>query len=112
MKGKVTLVTGESSGIGKAAVLSFTNKGTKVVIASRNHETGKSVVHEILSSGGEAIWIGTDGSLAEQVESILQTTIDTYGRHDYAFINASTDGKGNWGADIEKQNGTKPSMTV
>jgi NAD(P)-dependent dehydrogenase (short-subunit alcohol dehydrogenase family) len=102
MVGKIALVTGGSSGIGKATALAFANEGARVVIASRTQETGEQVVHTIGQAGGEAIWIRTDVTQAAQVESMIQQIVDTYGQLDYAFNNAGSGGRGGLVADIEE----------
>jgi NAD(P)-dependent dehydrogenase (short-subunit alcohol dehydrogenase family) len=102
MQGKVALVTGGSSGIGKATALAFARRVAKVVIASRGQEKGEAVVEEIKGLGGEALWIQTDVSQAEQVEALVKRTIETYGRLDYAFNNGGSGGMGGWVADIQE----------
>lgn len=86
--GKVALVTGGSTGIGKAAAFAFAQAGAKVVIASRSVEEGEKAVHEICARGGDAIFIKTDVSQAKEVEALVDKTIDIYGRLDCAFNNA------------------------
>ncbi|GGA09384.1 SDR family oxidoreductase [Okeania sp. KiyG1] len=86
--GKVALVTGGSSGIGKAAALAFAQAGAKVVIASRGVEEGEQAVHEICARGSDAIFVKTDVSQANEVEALVNKTVDTYGRLDCAFNNA------------------------
>jgi NAD(P)-dependent dehydrogenase (short-subunit alcohol dehydrogenase family) len=103
MMGKVALVTGGSSGIGKATALAFANEGAKVVIASRTQEAGEQVVCTIREAGGEAIWVKTDVTQAAQVEAMIRETMDTYGRLDYAFNNAGSGGVGNLAAEMEEK---------
>jgi len=103
MAGKVALVTGGSSGIGKATALAFAREGAKVVIASRTQKSGEQVVRAIEASGGEATWIGTDVSQAAQVEALIRAIIATYGRLDYAFNNAGSGGRGGWVAEIQEE---------
>ncbi|GGA09403.1 SDR family oxidoreductase [Okeania sp. KiyG1] len=86
--GKVALVTGGSSGIGKAAALAFAQAGAKVVIASRGVEEGEQAVHEICARGSDAIFVKTDVSQAREVEALVNKTVDIYGRLDCAFNNA------------------------
>jgi NAD(P)-dependent dehydrogenase (short-subunit alcohol dehydrogenase family) len=102
MQGKVALVTGGSSGIGRATAIAFAQEGARVVIASRTQPRGEEVIREIREAGGEAIWVQTDVSQADQVEKMVQTTIATYGRLDYAFNNGGSGGMGNWVAEIEE----------
>ncbi|MFN2108051.1 MAG: glucose 1-dehydrogenase [Anaerolineae bacterium] len=99
---KVALVTGGSSGIGKATALAFAQCGAKVVIASRGQAHGEAAVEEIKSLGGDARWIQTDVSKADQVEAMVRGTIEAYGRLDYAFNNGGSGGKGGWIVDIQE----------
>jgi NAD(P)-dependent dehydrogenase (short-subunit alcohol dehydrogenase family) len=107
MAGKVALVTGGSSGIGRATALAFADEGAKVAIASRTQERGEVVVREIREAGGEAIWIQTDVSQADQVESMIREVVETYGRLDCAFNNAGSGGRGGWVAEIEEEDWDK-----
>ncbi len=88
--GKVALVTGGSSGIGKATALAFARAGANVVIASRRVTEGEQTVHEICERGGNAIFVKTDVSKASEVEGLMNQTIEFYGRLDYACNNAGT----------------------
>ena len=102
MLGKVALVTGGSSGIGKATALAFAQRGAKVVIASRGQAHGEAAVEEIKARGGDALWVQTDVSQAEQVEALVKRTIEAYGRLDYAFNNGGSGGMGGWITDIQE----------
>ena len=88
--GKVALVTGGSSGIGKATALAFARAGANVVIASRRVTEGEQTVHEICERGGDAIFVKTDISKASEVGGLMNQTIEFYGRLDYACNNAGT----------------------
>lgn len=107
MENKVALVTGGSSGIGEATAYAFANEGAKVVIASRTEENGLKVVAEIKKMGGEAIWIKTDVTQADQVKSMIQQIIDTYGRLDYAFNNGGSGGDGGSTAGMTEESWDK-----
>ncbi|MBN1371792.1 MAG: SDR family oxidoreductase [Anaerolineaceae bacterium] len=102
MEGKVALVTGGSSGIGKATALAFAREGAQVIIASRSQATGEAAVAEIAAAGGKAQWVQTDVSQAAQVQALFDQLISGYGRLDYAFNNGGSGGRGGWLADIEE----------
>ena len=87
--GTVALITGGSSGIGRATALSFARDGAMVVIASRGAERGEAVRHELEALGAEAEFIPTDVSQSDQVEFLMSRTIARFGRLDYAFNNAA-----------------------
>jgi NAD(P)-dependent dehydrogenase (short-subunit alcohol dehydrogenase family) len=90
MEGKVALVTGGSSGIGRAAALAFARAGARVVIAARGTERGNLAVREIRDSGGIAAFVRADVSQSEQVQALVAATVNEYGRLDYAFNNAAS----------------------
>jgi NAD(P)-dependent dehydrogenase (short-subunit alcohol dehydrogenase family) len=89
---KVVLVTGGSSGIGRATALAFAQKGAKVVVASRRVKESEETVELIQAAGGEAIFIQTDITQAVEVENLVAQTVAIFGRLDYAFNNAGTEG--------------------
>jgi NAD(P)-dependent dehydrogenase (short-subunit alcohol dehydrogenase family) len=85
---KVALVTGAASGIGKAAALAFAREGAKVVVADIAKEGGAETVRLIEEAGGEAIFVRCEISSAADVEAMVRTAVDTFGRLDCAFNNA------------------------
>lgn len=89
-QGKVALVTGGSSGIGKATAFAFARLGAKVVIASRRISEGEEAAREICERGGDALFVPTNVSRANEVEALVDKIVDVYGRLDYAFNNAGT----------------------
>jgi NAD(P)-dependent dehydrogenase (short-subunit alcohol dehydrogenase family) len=91
LEGRVALVTGGSSGIGRAAALAFASEGAKVVIAARGVERGEMSVREIEAAGGEAVFVRTDVSKAVEVEALIARVVEAYGRLDCAFNNAATE---------------------
>jgi NAD(P)-dependent dehydrogenase (short-subunit alcohol dehydrogenase family) len=90
---KVALVTGGSSGIGRATALAFAREGAKVVIADIAVEGGEETVRMIKEAGGDAIFVQTDVRRAEEVEALINLAVETYGRIDCAFNNAGIAGK-------------------
>ena len=88
VEGKVALVTGGASGIGRATALTFAREGAKLVIADMNEDGGQQTVHMITENGGEATFVQVDVSNASAVEAMISKTVETYGRLDCAHNNA------------------------
>jgi len=86
--GKVALVTGGTSGIGRETAIQFAKAGAKVVLAGRRTEAGEAVVNEITSAGGEAHFVQTDVTKEDQVKRLVEETVQHFGRLDIAFNNA------------------------
>jgi NAD(P)-dependent dehydrogenase (short-subunit alcohol dehydrogenase family) len=93
MKEKVALVTGASSGIGKATAEAFAAKGAHVVVAARRKEELDNLVASIEANGGKASAVKTDVSDAKSVELMVAHAIKVFGRLDYAINNAGVEGK-------------------
>lgn len=89
---KVALVTGASSGIGRAAAIAFAKEGAKVVLASRGEAGTLETLRMVEAAGGEGIFVKTDIAIARDVENMVQKTMETYGRLDCAFNNAGVSG--------------------
>jgi NAD(P)-dependent dehydrogenase (short-subunit alcohol dehydrogenase family) len=89
MDGKVALVTGGSSGIGRAAALLFARAGARVVIAARHPERGEAVVEQIRAAGGSAVFVQTDVAKAADAERMVAEAVHHFGRLDYAVNNAA-----------------------
>lgn len=85
---KVVLITGATSGIGRATAQAFAAEGAKVSFCGRRVPLGQDVEREIRNAGGEAIYIPADVRVPEQVEAFVNRTVDRYGRLDIAFNNA------------------------
>jgi NAD(P)-dependent dehydrogenase (short-subunit alcohol dehydrogenase family) len=88
LQGKVALVTGGNSGIGRAIAAGFANEGAKVVIAARNSTKGLEAVDAIKKGGGECQFVQTDVSNSGSVSALIQGILKTYGRLDCAVNNA------------------------
>ncbi len=85
--GKVCIITGASSGIGAAAARLFAKEGATVALAARRDKT-QDIVDEINSSGGKALFVRTDVLELDDIDNLVQTTIDTFGRIDVFYGNA------------------------
>jgi NAD(P)-dependent dehydrogenase (short-subunit alcohol dehydrogenase family) len=87
-EGKIALVTGAGSGIGRATALAFSAKGAKVVVADVDAKGGEATVNSIRESGKEAIFVKTDVSKSKDVQNLIHKAVEKYGRLDYAHNNA------------------------
>lgn len=86
--GKTALVTGSSSGIGRATALAFAREGAKTVVSDIDLTGGAETVKMIHDFGGECTFIEADVTKSTEVESLIQKTVDIYGQLDCAFNNA------------------------
>ena len=89
LSGKVAIVTGGGRGIGRAIALGLTGCGAKLVLAARTKEELEKVVSEIKGNGGEAVPVVTDLMVSEQINALVEATIQTYGRVDILVNNAA-----------------------
>jgi NAD(P)-dependent dehydrogenase (short-subunit alcohol dehydrogenase family) len=92
-QGKVALVTGGSSGIGRAAAVAFAKYGAKVIVAARRTDRGQNVVQQICDSGGNAHFIPADMAQPDRIRSLIEQTVKYFGCLDFAFNNAGIEGK-------------------
>ena len=92
MKGTVALITGASSGIGRATALAFAARDAKVALAARREDELATLAAEIEAKGGEATYVRTDVSVAGDVERMVGHTIEKFGRLDFAVNNAGIEG--------------------
>lgn len=93
LDGKVALVTGGGSGIGRASAEALAGAGAKVVVAGRRPEAGEETVRRIRATGGEAVFVQADVTREEDVERLVRATLEKFGRLDIAFNNAGTEGQ-------------------
>jgi NAD(P)-dependent dehydrogenase (short-subunit alcohol dehydrogenase family) len=91
--GKVALVTGGGSGIGRAAALAFAREGASVVVAGQRVPDGEETVRQIAAQNGTALFVPTDVTREADVRALIETTIANFGRLDYAFNNAGNEGR-------------------
>jgi NAD(P)-dependent dehydrogenase (short-subunit alcohol dehydrogenase family) len=94
LDGKVALVTGGASGIGRATALTFAREGAKLIVADMQEDGGQQTVHMIAEQGGTAIFVQTDVTQATAVEALISQAVQTYGRLDCAHNNAGISGGG------------------
>src|SRR5260370_21037135 len=90
---RVALVTGATSGIGRATAVAFAREGAKVVVSGRRETEGNKTVALIRKAGGEARFVRTEVASEADVAGRVAKTLSTYGRLDAAFNNAGVEGK-------------------
>ncbi|MBI1281371.1 MAG: SDR family oxidoreductase [Anaerolineaceae bacterium] len=107
MRNKVAIVTGGGSGIGRATALALSHEGVKIVIADIVKQESERVVLEIQEGGGNALYIKTDVSPSSDVQQVVNKTVETYGRLDYAVNNAGIGGTQALTADCDEADWSK-----
>ena len=103
LKGKVAIITGGGSGIGKASALLFAKEGASVVVADLNEEAGSTVVKQISNEGGNALLVKTDVTNAISIQKMVKTTIDKYGKIDTVFNNVGYFGRSGTVVDLKEE---------
>ncbi len=89
LEDKVVIITGGTSGIGRAATLLFCMEGAKVIIGARNEDAAEEVIRQIENDGrGKAHFVKTDVSQPEQVQFLVESAVDLYGRLDVLYANS------------------------
>jgi NAD(P)-dependent dehydrogenase (short-subunit alcohol dehydrogenase family) len=91
--GKVAIVTGGTSGIGRAAAIAYAQQEAKVVVAGRRVDEGEKTVRLIKDAGGDALFVQTDVTQESDIKAMVDKTINTFGRLDIAFNNAGVYGE-------------------
>jgi len=94
LSGRVAIVTGGSTGIGRAVALAIAREGGTLVIAARNADAGLETADLVRAAGGEASFVRTDVQQAADVEHLVHETVRFYGRLDCAVNNAGVEGEG------------------
>ena len=92
LHGKVGIITGATSGIGRDAAVLFAKAGAKVVLAGRREVEGKETLDLVRAAGGDGLFVKTDVSKAAEVRALVQKTVEKFGRLDVAFNNAGIEG--------------------
>jgi NAD(P)-dependent dehydrogenase (short-subunit alcohol dehydrogenase family) len=90
--GKVALVTGGTSGIGRGSAIALAKEGAKVVVADVAASEAEATVQVITAAGGQAIFVKADVTKSSEVAAMVQTTVKAFGRLDFAMNNAGIDG--------------------
>jgi NAD(P)-dependent dehydrogenase (short-subunit alcohol dehydrogenase family) len=104
LNGKVTLVTGAASGIGRAAAIAFAREGAKVLVADMTEDAGRETVKLVHDAGGVAAFVKCDVARAADAEALVAAAVKTFGRLDGAFNNAGVAGKIARTADDTEEN--------
>ncbi len=92
--GKVVLITGATSGIGRATAEEFAQAGARVVFCGRRTQLGEEVARGIVAKGGVARYLRADVTIPADIEALIATTVAEFGRIDIAFNNAGIEGSG------------------
>ena len=93
LQNKVALVTGGTTGIGRDTAVLFAKAGAKVVVSGRRETEGKETSNLIRAAGGDGMFVKSDVSKSSDVQSLVQKTVEKFGRLDIAFNNAGIEGK-------------------
>ena len=88
LQNKIAIITGAGSGIGRGIALAFVKEGAKIVVADWSEEGGKETVEQIRKIKGEAVFIKTDVSKAADIDKMVKTCLDKFGRIDILVNNA------------------------
>ena len=104
-KNKVAIITGGSSGIGRATALAFAKKGAKIVVV--DWQESQETMDQIKDMGAEAIFIKCDVSKSADVKAMIEKTVAAFGRLDYAFNNAGIEGNSAFTANCTEENWDK-----
>ncbi len=96
LKDKVSIITGATKGIGLACAFEFAQEGAKVVLTGRTESLGQNAAEKICASGGDAIFVRCDVSQADQVQSLIDKTVNHYGRINVLVNNAGVNHKANF----------------
>jgi NAD(P)-dependent dehydrogenase (short-subunit alcohol dehydrogenase family) len=91
-EGKVAVITGGSSGIGRATAIAFAAEGARVAIGARRAAESEETIRLIQEKGGEAVFVQTDVAQAAQLQRLVQSAVDRWQRLDFAFNNAGIAG--------------------
>jgi NAD(P)-dependent dehydrogenase (short-subunit alcohol dehydrogenase family) len=91
--GRAVLITGALTGIGRATALAFAREGAPIVVSGRHADKGKALVSELQEIGAEATFIKSDVRHEDEIRTLVDETVNRFGRLDVAVNNAGTEGK-------------------
>ncbi|MBQ2752664.1 MAG: SDR family oxidoreductase [Firmicutes bacterium] len=94
LKDKVAIITGGTAGIGAATAIRFVQEGAKVVITGRSAEKAEKTLKELEALGGEAVYVQADVSKEADIDKVVETTVEKFGKIDIVFNNAGMEGGG------------------
>ena len=98
--GKVALITGGTTGIGRDTAILFAKSGAKIVVSGRREAEGNETINLVRAAGGDGLFVKSDVSKSADVRSLVQKTVEKFGRLDLAFNNAGVEGQ--WKPIIEQ----------
>ncbi len=101
LAGKTAIVTGSTSGIGRATAEVFAREGASVVVCGRRGDLGEKVVRSIRDQGASATFVQADVTVKNDLEAMVKTAVETYGRLDILVNNAVTGSRGSFGSVLE-----------
>ena len=93
LQNKVALITGGTTGIGRDTAILFAKEGAKVVFSGRREVEGNETLNLVRAEGGDALFVKSDASKSADLESLVQKTVEKFGRLDVAFNNAGIEGR-------------------
>jgi len=96
LRGKVSIITGATKGIGLACAYEFAKEGAEVVLAGRTESLGNEAAEKIRAEGGDAIFVACDISQSDQVRNLIDATVEHYGRIDVVVNNAGVNHSANF----------------
>lgn len=107
-EGKVALITGATTGMGRATAIRLAERGAKIVVAARREQEGEETVELVRQAGSDGLFVQTDVTVEEQAKAMVDQAIQKFGRLDIAFNNAGAGvnvpiaelGKDDWNRDI------------
>jgi len=104
LEGKVAIITGAGSGIGRATSRIFAREGARLVLADVVEDGGKQTLAMVADTGKEAIFVKTDVSNQSDVDALIAKAVETYGHIDCAFNNAGIEGKNGLTHECDREN--------